>query len=70
MAAGAVTLEHIEALDRAHLLHPIAELGRGEPPQIFVGGSGVELELADGRRVLDGFSGLFNVSVSTRSRSS
>ena len=63
MVAGAVTLEHIEALDRAHLLHPIAEIGRGEPPRIFVGGSGVELELADGRRILDGFSGLFNINV-------
>jgi L-2,4-diaminobutyrate transaminase len=63
VAAGAVTLAQIEAQDRAHLLHPIAELGRGEPPHIFVGGSGVELELADGRRVLDGFSGLFNINV-------
>jgi adenosylmethionine-8-amino-7-oxononanoate aminotransferase len=54
----------VAALDRAHLIHPITELRRQEQrgPQLFVRGSGVELELAGGRRLLDGFSGLFNIS--------
>lgn len=55
----------IQALDRAHVIHPIAELHKQEQcgAQIFVAGRGVELELADGRTVLDGFSGLFNINV-------
>jgi adenosylmethionine-8-amino-7-oxononanoate aminotransferase len=58
-------LEEIEALDRAHLIHPINEMRKHEESgaKIFVGGRGVELDLADGRTVLDGFSGLFNINV-------
>lgn len=60
-----IDLEEIWALDRAHVIHPIAELRKQEQrgAKIFVAGRGVELELADGRTVLDGFSGLFNVNV-------
>ena len=56
-------LDEILALDRAHVIHPIFELSRdlSRDTKIFVGGKGVELELADGRRVIDGFSGLFNM---------
>jgi L-2,4-diaminobutyrate transaminase len=52
-------------LDRDHVIHPITELRKHEAAgaQIFVGGQGIELELADGRRVIDGFSGLFNINV-------
>jgi L-2,4-diaminobutyrate transaminase len=55
----------ILALDREHVIHPINEWAKHEArgAKLFVGGKGVELELADGRRVLDGFSGLFNVNV-------
>jgi L-2,4-diaminobutyrate transaminase len=65
MAAKHVDLEEIRALDQAHLIHPINELRKHETrgPLIFVGGQGVELELADGRTVIDGFSGLFNINV-------
>ncbi len=58
-------LERLLQLDRDHLLHPISELGKHEArgAQLFTGGRGVELELADGRTLLDGFSGLFNVNV-------
>jgi len=59
------SLDEIRALDRAHVLHPIQEFRKQElrGSHLFTGGRGVELELADGRRVLDGFSGLFNVNV-------
>ena len=59
------TLEKILALDRAHVIHPISELrkDRSRNTKIFTGGRGVELTLADGRTVIDGFSGLFNINV-------
>jgi adenosylmethionine-8-amino-7-oxononanoate aminotransferase len=59
------TLDEILALDRAHVIHPISELrkDRRRNTKIVTGGSGVELTLADGRRVIDGFSGLFNINV-------
>ena len=52
-------------LDRAHLLHPITEFRKHEVkgPRIVTGGEGIWLELADGRRVIDGLSGLFNINV-------
>lgn len=58
-------LDDIVRLDRAHLIHPITELRKQEQhgSKIFVGGHGVELLLADGRTVIDGFSGLFNINV-------
>ncbi len=60
-----VDLETILELDRAHLIHPITEFRKHEQrgAKIVVGGRGVELELADGRTVLDGFSGLFNINI-------
>jgi len=58
-------LDEIVALDRAHVIHPINEFAKHEArgAKIFTGGHGVELELADGRTVIDGFSGLFNINV-------
>jgi len=55
----------IRELDRAHVIHPITELRKQERSgsKIFVGGKGIELQLADGRTVIDGFSGLFNINV-------
>ncbi len=65
MAAKRADLEEIQALDRAHLIHPINEFQKHEKQgsRLFTGGQGVELTLADGRSVIDGFSGLFNISV-------
>jgi len=65
MADSRSDIERILALDRSHVIHPINEFAKHETrgPKLFVGGKGVELELADGRRVLDGFSGLFNINV-------
>ncbi len=58
-------LEEILALDRAHLIHPITEFRKHEKrgATIVAGGRGVELTLADGRTLIDGFSGLFNINV-------
>jgi len=58
-------LEELVALDRAHLLHPITEFAIHEKkgPRIVVGGEGIHVDLADGRRVIDGFSGLFNINI-------
>jgi putrescine aminotransferase len=58
-------LDDILRLDRAHLIHPITEFRKQEQhgSRIFVGGRGVELTLGDGRTVIDGFSGLFNINV-------
>jgi adenosylmethionine-8-amino-7-oxononanoate aminotransferase len=55
----------LEDLDRAHLLHPITEFRAHERkgPRVIVGGKGIRLETADGRSVIDGFSGLFNINV-------
>jgi adenosylmethionine-8-amino-7-oxononanoate aminotransferase len=58
-------LDEIVALDRAHVIHPITEFRKQEQhgSKIFVGGRGVELYLADGRTLIDGFSGLWNINV-------
>jgi len=58
-------LDDVLRLDRAHVIHPITELRKQEKTgsNIFVGGRGVELTTADGRTLIDGFSGLFNINV-------
>jgi len=55
----------LEQLDRDHLIHPITELRIHEVkgPRVIVGGKGIRLETADGRSIIDGFSGLFNINV-------
>jgi adenosylmethionine-8-amino-7-oxononanoate aminotransferase len=56
---------NLEDLDRAHILHPITEFRKHEVqgPRVIVGGKGIRLEMADGQRVIDGFSGLFNINI-------
>jgi adenosylmethionine-8-amino-7-oxononanoate aminotransferase len=53
------------ASDLAHLVHPLTNHARlGESgPTVVVEGAGCELLLADGRRVLDGISGLWTVNL-------
>ncbi len=65
MARSLSNAEEIRRLDRAHVIHPITEFRKQEKygSKIFAGGRGVELTLADGRTLIDGFSGLFNISV-------
>ncbi|MCP5056908.1 MAG: aspartate aminotransferase family protein [bacterium] len=56
---------NLEDLDRAHLIHPITELRSHEEkgPKIVVGGKGIRIRLADGRSLIDGLSGLWNMNV-------
>jgi adenosylmethionine-8-amino-7-oxononanoate aminotransferase len=58
-------LQLLVDLDRQHVLHPISEFRTHEKKgaRIVTGGEGIWLELGDGRRVIDGFSGLFNINV-------
>lgn len=65
MARALPDYDEIIALDKAHVIHPINEFSKHERrgPKIFTGGKGIDLTLADGRSVIDGFSGLFNINV-------
>ena len=65
MADPLIDYDEIVALDKAHVIHPITEFAKHENKgaKIFTGGKGVELSLGDGRTVIDGFSGLFNINV-------
>jgi L-2,4-diaminobutyrate transaminase len=60
-------INDISALDRAHVFHPsthLAQFARGEAPnRILTGGEGVYVVDRDGRKSLDGFSGLYCVNV-------
>ncbi len=55
----------LHELDRQHLLHPITEFRVHEVkgPRIVRGGEGIHVRMDDGRTVIDGFSGLFNINV-------
>jgi adenosylmethionine-8-amino-7-oxononanoate aminotransferase len=44
------------AFDRDHVWHPYAAMPSGEPRYLVTGSEGVYLELADGRRLIDGVS--------------
>jgi adenosylmethionine-8-amino-7-oxononanoate aminotransferase len=58
-------MEKLEALDRAHVIHPITEFRTHERkgPRLVCGGKGIRVETADGRSAIDGLSGLFNINV-------
>jgi adenosylmethionine-8-amino-7-oxononanoate aminotransferase len=55
----------LEDLDRRHVVHPITEFRSQEKtgPRLILGGKGVRVDTADGRSVIDGFSGLWNINV-------
>ena len=57
-------LEELARLDRAHVLHPISEFRRHEKqgPRIVTDGKGIRVQI-DGRWVIDGLSGLFNINI-------
>ncbi len=52
-------------LDRAHVIHPITEFRVHETkgPDIVRGGHGIRIETDEGRMVIDGLSGLWNIIV-------
>jgi len=61
---GAETLE-LQRLDAAHYLHPFTDHGalRSSGPRVMVRGDGIYLWDSEGRRVIDGMSGLWCVNV-------
>ena len=60
MTATAVDLR---TLDHAHLLHPQHHPADHADPLIFARGEGALLWTVDGKRYIDGLSGLWNVNV-------
>jgi adenosylmethionine-8-amino-7-oxononanoate aminotransferase len=58
-------MSRLADLDRAHLIHPITEFRTHEKkgPKIVRGGKGIRMELEDGRSLIDGLSGLWNINV-------
>jgi len=52
-------------LDRAHVIHPITEfrVHERQGPRIVRGGKGIRIRTEDGRTVIDGLSGLWNIIV-------
>jgi len=57
-------LDHV-AGDLAHLIHPLTDhsLLPDSGPLVIVGGDGCELIAEDGRRLIDGFAGLWTVNL-------
>lgn len=66
--AGAATNRDIGLLDRESIIHPFTPLrafaaGETGGPTIVKGGAGAWIETADGRKLLDGFAGLYCVNI-------
>lgn len=53
---NALEAERWLAFDRQHVWHPYARMPSDEPRYLVTGADGVYLELADGRRLIDGIS--------------
>jgi len=59
-----MTVTHdLSSLDRAHLLHPHATVGRPSDPLILVRGKGALLWDSDGNEYIDGTCGLWQCAV-------
>lgn len=58
-------LSHTELLeqDRAHMLHPLHHPSAHDNPLIFESGHGVWMRTTEGKEVIDGLAGLWNVLV-------
>lgn len=54
---------NIANLDRDYLVHPLSELRRDQDRHLVVGGDGIRIHLEDGRTLIDGLSGLWNILV-------
>ena len=50
-------------LDRDYLVHPLSELRRDQDRHLVVSGEGIRIHLADGRTLIDGLSGLWNMLI-------
>jgi adenosylmethionine-8-amino-7-oxononanoate aminotransferase len=49
--------------DRSHLLHPLHHPSATETPMVMESGEGVWLKTVDGRKMIDGLAGLWNVQL-------
>src|ERR1700704_2450118 len=58
-----VDIDKIKASDYAHLIHPLFHSSEQKDPFVWVKGEGAVLHTADGRQLIDGLSGLWNVSL-------
>ena len=56
-----MTPEQLLAIDRAHAWHPYAPMPNPVPCYPVAAARGVELELADGRRLIDGMASWWSV---------
>src|SRR5205085_12352132 len=56
------TAELLE-IDRRYLVHPLHHPEEHKAPLLVTEGKGAMLHLADGREVIDGLAGLWNVNV-------
>ncbi len=57
------TYEELVALDTAHWVHPLNHPASQTQPILIESGEGIYLNSADGKRYIDGLSGLWNVGV-------
>lgn len=55
------TIDELVAFDQRHLWHPYASMLKPPPAYPVVGARGVRLELADGRRLIDGMASWWSV---------
>jgi adenosylmethionine-8-amino-7-oxononanoate aminotransferase len=63
MATNAIDIEKIKAADYAHLIHPLFHPVDQKDPYVWVKGEGAILHSADGKQLIDGLSGLWNVTL-------
>jgi putrescine aminotransferase len=59
----ALSADELRRADQDHLIHPLHHPADHTEPIIYVRGNGVTVEDIDGRKYLDGLSGLWNVNV-------
>src|SRR4051812_15727217 len=58
-----MNIEQIKDADYAHLIHPLFHPVDQRDPFVWVKGEGAMLHTADGRQLIDGLSGLWNVAL-------
>ncbi len=56
-------LDHLKKIDQETVLHPLHHPAFHENPLIFERGDGVWLYTVEGRKLMDGFAGLWNVNI-------
>src|SRR3954463_7172355 len=57
------TIERLVASDQRHLVHPLHHPDDHKAPLVITEGRGCMLHTADGRQLIDGLAGLWNVAI-------